>query len=95
MRELTVNMLFDKVLGLLPPKVAQCQARPAITPDTRLVDLGLDSLDRIELLFELEGMFHVVIADDALKVMQTVQDLVVLLHRAIHATDMSRHAEER
>ncbi len=85
-------MLFDKVLALLPPKVADCQARSAITPDTRLVDLGLDSLDRIELLFELEGIFNVAIADDALKVMQTVQDLVVHLYRAIQSTDMSRHA---
>lgn len=48
-----------------------------IRPDARLVeDLGIDSLDRIELVFELESAFGIEIPDQAVAQVQTVQDIV-------------------
>ena len=48
-----------------------------IRPDARLVeDLGIDSLDRIELVFELESAFGIEIPDQAVAQVQTVEDIV-------------------
>ena len=48
-----------------------------IRPDARLVeDLGIDSLDRIELVFELESAFGIEIPDSVITQVQTVGDVV-------------------
>jgi acyl carrier protein len=48
-----------------------------IHPEARLVeDLGIDSLDRIELVFELESAFGIEIPDQAVAQVETVGDVV-------------------
>lgn len=42
-------------------------------------DLGMDSLDRVCLLFELEQMFDISIPETAVQGIQTVQDIVTRL----------------
>jgi acyl carrier protein len=55
-----------------------------ITPDARLVeDLGVDSLDRIELVFELESEFGIEIPDQEIAQVQTVGDVVRRLEEAM------------
>lgn len=55
-----------------------------IRPDARLIeDLGVDSLDRIELVFELESEFGIEIPDDAVAQVQTVQDVVSRIDAAL------------
>ncbi len=38
--------------------------------------LGVDSLDAITLLFDLEEVFHISIPDEKVRAMRTVQDIV-------------------
>ena len=48
----------------------------AIDPETALSDLGVDSLGRVELLFELERLFDLEISDDHARAMRTVGDVL-------------------
>ena len=47
-----------------------------ITLETNLADLGMDSLDTVTLLFELETRLQISLPDDAAKSVRTVQDVV-------------------
>jgi len=47
-----------------------------IQPHAALKDLGLDSLDRLQLLFELERFFDVEISDDQAVAMKTIGDVL-------------------
>ncbi len=55
-----------------------------IHPEARLVeDLGIDSLDRIELVFELESAFGVEIPDQEVARVHTVGDVVSRMDAAL------------
>jgi acyl carrier protein len=45
--------------------------------------MGLDSLDKIEMLMDMEDEFKVDISDDAMAYMETVDDLVGFLERIL------------
>ena len=61
--------------------------RAAINPDKHLkFDLGLDSLDLAEMVFELESTFSISIADDATDKIQKVSDTVDFIHERMQAT---------
>ena len=47
-----------------------------VTLDSSFEQLGIDSLDAIEILFEVEERFGVAVPNDAIKVMRTVRDVV-------------------
>jgi acyl carrier protein len=48
-----------------------------LTGETRLVeDLGRDSLDLIDLVFEFEEVFHIEISNQMLQKIRTVNDIV-------------------
>jgi acyl carrier protein len=51
-------------------------AAERIQPDARLDELGIDSLDRIELVFELESAFGIEIPDSVVTQVETVGDIV-------------------
>ncbi len=51
-----------------------------ITPNARLIeDLGVDSLDTIELIMAFEEEFKIEIADDDAEKARTVEDIIVYL----------------
>lgn len=53
-----------------------------ITPETSLLDdLGIDSLDRVELALEIESEFGVDLDDDDLERIKTVDDLAKRIAR--------------
>jgi acyl carrier protein len=52
-----------------------------ITRGTALADLGLDSLDLVELVMDLEEEFGVPISDDEAGRIKTVEDLIRLIER--------------
>ncbi|CCH56518.1 hypothetical protein BN8_05863 [Fibrisoma limi BUZ 3] len=55
----------------------------AITPDTHLVrDLGLDSLDVVDLIMQLEQTFGIRIPDQDYSLLGTFQDVVSYVHVA-------------
>jgi acyl carrier protein len=53
-----------------------------LKPDTTLEYLGLDSLDKIEFMFDIENEFSIKIPDQEFKV-TTIQDIVEAIDRFI------------
>lgn len=67
-------MSFERVKRVFVEDM--CLDADEITPQARLVDLDLDSLDWADLQLELEDEFGMEIPDDDLKTIFTVQDIV-------------------
>ncbi len=68
------DVLTDKVLAILAH--VKRISPDSISLDTPLQDLGLDSLDTIVLLSELEDQFKISIPDDRARSIRTVRDVV-------------------
>lgn len=47
-----------------------------VRPDSTFEELGIDSLDRINILFELEGEFDIEIDDEQAKQVTTMQQMI-------------------
>lgn len=47
-----------------------------VRPDSTFEELGIDSLDRINILFELEGEFDIEIDDEQAKQVTTLEQMV-------------------
>ena len=55
-----------------------------VTPDAKIVDdLGADSLDVVELLSQLEDEFGIIIPDDEVENLVTVQDVANEIQKLI------------
>lgn len=50
-----------------------------ITTESTFADLGLDSLDRVELVMEMETTFTIVITDEDMEKFNTVGDVIKYL----------------
>ncbi|MEO8217496.1 MAG: acyl carrier protein [Acidobacteriota bacterium] len=48
----------------------------AVQPDTPLADLGIDSLDALNIIFEVEEAFGVTVSDETARTMRTPNDIV-------------------
>jgi acyl carrier protein len=71
---------FDRLQDILIEKFSV--ARETILPESRLDTLGLDSLDLIEAMFEIEEAFGIRIPQDTSEVKTaTVRDLVETIER--------------
>jgi acyl carrier protein len=57
----------------------------AITLESSLQDLGIDSLDTFTLLFELESKFSISISDDEARNIRTVNDIVEGVRKLVNA----------
>lgn len=74
-------MLFDTIARLIAERT-DCDAA-AITPDSRFEDLGIDSLDTMEVLMELEGEIgHEVELNEKV---ETVAELIKVIESQIEA----------
>jgi acyl carrier protein len=71
--------------------VAKVAKRPAqeIRGESSFDELGMDSLDRVCLLFELEQAFDISIPEQAVQGIQTVQDIVTQLREHLSAPPAS------
>jgi len=72
-----VQKIFEKRFSL---------AEDVVTPEASLENLGLDSLDAIEALFDLEDEFHIRVPQErgtSEKSLTTVQDIVDLIDRLV------------
>jgi len=75
------DKLFTHLSELLPPYLASDQA---IKPDSLLVDdLGLDSVQTMEMLMDLEDRLDTSIPLNVLPEVHTVDDLVKALQRLL------------
>jgi acyl carrier protein len=62
--------------------------------DSTFEELGVDSLDAIELLFELEDRYEIAIPDDEAKSFETVREVVESLNEALaERTPADRESE--
>jgi acyl carrier protein len=59
------------------------RASDTITPESSLEDLGLDSLDTITVVFELEDKFGISIPDDEVRSIRTVGDVIEGIRRLV------------
>lgn len=66
---------YDKIKERLESKLNGKE----LTPDSSFKDLGIDSLDLVDLVFELEEEIGVEFEDEELLKLKTVQDLLDLL----------------
>ena len=66
---------FDKIKERLSSKLKD----QTLTKESSFKDLGIDSLDLVDLVFELEEELGVEFQDDELLKIKTVQDLLDLI----------------
>ena len=66
--------LTDKVLSIVAStkRIALEQVRP----DSTFEQLGIDSLDAVNILFALEGEFNINIPDEEARSIRTVQEMI-------------------
>ena len=69
-----MDELEKKVLEI----IAQQKRIPVdqVTIDSTFAELGLDSLDAVNILFELEGAFDINISDDKARQIKSVHEMV-------------------
>lgn len=60
-----------------------------LEPETKLEDLGVDSLDLIDLIFKLEDRFNLTIKDDSRKLV-TIHDVVLYVDELLSAETPKR-----
>lgn len=74
------------ILNLVREYINRVSQKPPenLTLDSRLDEVGLDSLDMLEMMFELEEKYGIVLPYDAPKP-ETVEQLVGLLEKYVPA----------
>ena len=67
----------DELMERVRKIIATAQRLPEekVTPDSTFQELGIDSLDGINILFALEGEFDIDIPDDAARGIRTVREM--------------------
>lgn len=77
--------------------LAQAKGLPAetVAPEKTLDELGLDSLDRVSLTFDLEEKYNVEIPESRLASVRTVGDLITEIHAALAKKSMTGAVERR
>ena len=60
-----------------------------VRPDSTFEELGIDSLDRINILFELEGEFDIQIDDEQAKQVTSLQQMIDGIALLVAAKDAS------
>jgi acyl carrier protein len=68
------NELEQKVLAIIQEQ--KTLSHNDIRPETPLAELGIDSLDALNILFALEESFGISIPDDKARGIRTVDDMV-------------------
>lgn len=56
-----------------------------IVPTATFEDLGIDSLDCVEICMDIESSFDILISDEELDKLKTIQDVVVLVQSKLPA----------
>ncbi len=75
----------EKLIDILSKHTSM--ERASLSPDKHLkFDLGLDSLDVAEIVYEIEAAFGISIADDAGEKIQKISDTVDFIHERMQAT---------
>jgi acyl carrier protein len=80
----------EQILAIVIEKVAEQKSIDAseISIDSKFEDLGVDSLDAMEILFELEEELDVDIPDTAARSMRTMSDVVEGLGKLVRGEEI-------
>jgi acyl carrier protein len=76
--------LAEKVLSAIA--TSKRIPRERVTVDSTLEDLGMDSLDQLNLLFALESDFNISIPDEEAKSIRTVREMVEGVRKLVAGT---------
>ena len=78
---------MDDVASRIIALIAKSKSIPAesITPESTFDELQIDSLDKINLSFEVEEAFSITIPDESLNSLRTVADVIAGVHDLIAA----------
>lgn len=74
--------VFDKLSKIIREKIAP-NRQIEITPGVTLDELGLDSLDRVELIMTVEEEFRICVSDEATDTIKTVADAMSVIQAAL------------
>ena len=82
MQELTKKDILEQVTSML---VTSFELDPGtVLPTSRLIDdLDLDSIDAIDIAVEIEQKLGIDVAEDELRAIRLVQDIVDLIYRRL------------
>ena len=58
-----------------------------VTIDSQFEELGIDSMDAVEILFALEGEFDISIPDEEVRTVRSVRDMCAGVERLLAAKD--------
>jgi acyl carrier protein len=75
--------LTERVISVIA--ATQHIAKEKVTPDSTFEELGIDSLDGINILFALENEFNIDIPDDAAQTIRGVREMVEGIARLLEA----------
>jgi len=71
--------ITSKILSIISEN-AQCGK--AVRPEDRIVeDLGVDSLDKLLIIHDLEDEFNITVEEDELRHLKVVQDVIDAIER--------------
>jgi acyl carrier protein len=80
---MSTNAVFEKIVTILSEGPIEVDPEEC-TPEANIIkDLGLDSLDVIDLAVSIESEFDIVIPDVELEEWKTIQDVVDCVHNNI------------
>jgi acyl carrier protein len=71
-------MSYEELTARVRAVIAKTQHLPpeTVTPDSTFQELGIDSLDGINILFAVESEFNINIPDDAAQNLRSVRDVI-------------------
>ena len=64
----------QKIIGIIYEQ--KTLPENSIGPETPLQDVGIDSLDALNILFQIEETFAIAIPDDRARAVRTVDDII-------------------
>ncbi len=82
--------LAEKVLSVIA--TSKRIPRERVNVDSTLEDLGMDSLDQLNLLFALESDFNISIPDEEAKSIRTVREMVEGVRKLVAASASGQSA---
>ena len=91
----TPDPMSGQVFAHVAELIARIRRIPAesVTIDQTFQDLGIDSMDGVNLMFELESEFHVEIPDAAVQSIRSVREMVDGIQALLAARDSSLVAQ--
>lgn len=79
--EETPTHISTDVIAIIAKQLAVEQEK--VTPASKFVDLGADSLDTVEIMMALEEKFDIQLSEDGAEKIATVGDAARLIHETI------------